>query len=156
MNIHEDFCILINIKFMSSFIWEIGIWRLKMSIWKTKVLHIKPFYSHATTNLIIYKNIEYISTRNHFWRKKIKLLNFYKFKYSTNQYENLNLPLHLFELTLLYIENFPILQHLALLSDPHQLSKNWSHQCMHSQWDHRFFLVIEPKKEKHMIIHNCE
>ena len=55
MNIHEDFCILINIKFMSSFILEIGIWRMKMSIWKTKVLHIKPCYSHSTTILIIYK-----------------------------------------------------------------------------------------------------
>ena len=66
LSIHEDFCILINIKFMSSFILEIGIWRLKMSMWKTKVLHIKPFYSHATTILVIYKNIEYISIRNHF------------------------------------------------------------------------------------------
>ena len=37
MNIHEDFCILINIKF----ILEIGIWRLKMSIWKTKKKKIK-------------------------------------------------------------------------------------------------------------------
>ena len=70
LNIDEDFCILINIKFMSSFILEIGIWRLKMSIWKTKVLHIKPFYIHATTILLIYKNIEYISTRNYFWRNK--------------------------------------------------------------------------------------
>ena len=40
---------------MSSFILEIGIWRMKISIWKTKVLHIKPCYSHTTTILIIYK-----------------------------------------------------------------------------------------------------
>ena len=134
----NNFCILINIKFMSSFILKIGMLRFKMSIWKTKVLHIKPFYSHAPTILVIYKNIEYISIRTHFWRKK-KLLNFYKFKYYTNQCENLNLPLHLLELTLLHIEDFSILQHLALLAHPHQPSKNLSHQCMHSQWDHRVF-----------------
>ena len=84
-------------------------------------------------------------------------MNVYKFKYFTNQCENLNLPLHLLELTILHIKYFQILQHLALLVDPHQLFKNQSHQCMHSQRDHRFFfLVIELKKEKHIIIHNCE
>ena len=46
------------------------------------------------------------------------------FKYSTNQCENLNLPLQLLELNLLHIEDFPILQHLTLLAHPHQLSKN--------------------------------
>ena len=44
-----------------------GNWNIKIENehLENKVLHIKPFYSHATT-ILIYKNIEYISTINHF------------------------------------------------------------------------------------------
>ena len=78
------------------------------------------------------------------------------FKYSTNQCENLNLPLQLLELNLLHIEDFPILQHLTLLAYPHQLSKiDLINACIVNGIIGSF-LVIEHKKEKHIIIHNCK
>ena len=42
-------------------------------------------------------------------------------------------------LTLLHIEDFPFLQDLTFLTNPHQLSKIWSYQCMHNQQDHSSF-----------------
>ena len=49
------------------------------------------------------------------------------FKYSIKQCENLNFLVQLLELNLPHIEDFPILQHLALLAHPHQPSKNYFH-----------------------------